>query len=222
MILSLEHNFIFVHVPKTAGSAMTKHLEPLGLPQTRPFWRSLSRKLPTVEKPGKAYLRQHDTALKIMTKLSPEVFHKFHRFAVVRNPYDHAVSHYEFMKTYRHKKYARAIAGLDFEGYLHYRMQPAGLFEKTFVRLPNQSYYLTDPSGEMLVNRVMKFETLDTDWADLTAFLKLPSMSLARINQSQSKPKNRSYQSYYNDTTKALVDQIYDADFARFGYDRDL
>lgn len=222
MILSLEHKFIFVHVPKTAGSAMTERLQPLGFSQSRPFWRSISRKLKIVEKPGKAYLRQHDTALKIMEKLSPEVFFQFHRFAVVRNPYDHAVSHYEFMKTYRHKKYARAISAMDFEGYLHFRMQPPGPFEKTFVRLPDQSFYLTDKDGVLLVDRVMKFETLESDWADLTSFLQIPTVPLARINQSQSRPQNRSYQSYYNNTTKALVDQIYAADFDRFGYRRDL
>lgn len=35
MILSTTHRFIFVHVPKTAGTALTAALEPYGVIGTR-------------------------------------------------------------------------------------------------------------------------------------------------------------------------------------------
>ena len=68
MILSTSHNFLFVHVPKTAGTAMTAALEPFAVTGTRTAWRRLMRRLPLREAPEKAYFRKHETAADMRAK----------------------------------------------------------------------------------------------------------------------------------------------------------
>ena len=94
MLLSTSHNFIFLHVPKTAGSSLHRVLEPYARTSTRTLWRSFSRRLPVTESPERAHFRIHATAAEIRAELSPAVYDSFLSFAVVRNPFDHAVSHF--------------------------------------------------------------------------------------------------------------------------------
>lgn len=164
MILSTSHTFIFVHVPKTAGTSLTSALEPFGVYPKRTVWRSIMRRLPVVEPLDKVYLRKHETARGVRRKIGAEAFGRFHRFGVVRNPYDHAVSHYEFMKQFRIPKTAQKVAAMSFADYLRYRMKPPFWNDTFFARLPNQSYFLADDDDSLLVHRLLRFESLADDF----------------------------------------------------------
>ncbi|MFY0619068.1 sulfotransferase family 2 domain-containing protein [Shimia sp.] len=222
MILSKSHNFIFVHVPKTAGTAMTSALEPYGVYPPRSLWRSFVRRLPIIQSPDQVYLRKHETAAGIKRKLGAEVFSQFHRFAVVRNPYDHAVSHYEFMKQFRLPKIAEKVANMSFSDYLRYRMKPPFWNDTFFARLPNQSYFLTDNAGSLLVDQILRFETLADDFDQLAKKLDFDGVSLRRENETVSRADKRPWQSYFDDEAKSLVDQLYDVDFGLLGYQKTI
>lgn len=217
-MISLEHRFIFVHVPKTAGTAIGEVLAPFALPDNRTLWRSIRRRLPLIEAPDTAYLRQHETALNIRRKLSAEVYAEFFSFGVVRNPFDHAISHYEFMKTYRHERFARRVRTMTFAEYLRWRMQPRRLFEKQFVRLPNQSHYLCDEAGKAIVTRVLRHECLAEEWPALARDLNLPALSLPRRRESSRTDRGRPLSELYDDVSVDLVRRLYAPDFRNFGY----
>lgn len=220
MILSTSHNFIFVHVPKTAGTALTSALEPFGVYPKRTLWRSIMRRLPVVEPLDKVYLRKHETARGVRRKIGPEAFGRFHRFGVVRNPYDHAVSHYEFMKQFRIPKIAQKVAAMSFADYLRYRMKPPFWNDTFFARLPNQSFFLADDDDTLLVHRVLRFESLADDFDALARDLGLGDVSLRRENATISRADKRPWQDYYakEPAAKALADQLYARDFKLLGY----
>jgi len=222
MILSTSHNFIFVHVPKTAGTAMTAALEPFAVRGTRTLWRRLLRRLPVHEAPERIYLRKHETASDMRWKLTPSVFDRFHRFTVVRNPFDHAVSHYEYLKEFRNAKLAARFGAMTFRDYLKYRMEPGRWNDRFFIRLPDQSHFLVGPDGWLLVQRVMRFETLATDFAQLAAGLRLGDLRMERINPTRSKSDARPFQSYYDPETEDLVRRLYARDFPLLGYSQQL
>jgi Sulfotransferase family len=222
MILSTSHNFLFVHVPKTAGTALTEALSPFGLPSNRSIWRSILRRLPVVEPAAQAYLRKHDSAAKIRAKLGPAVYDRFHSFTVVRNPFDHAVSHFEFMKEFRIEKVAARIRAMTFEEYLDYRRKPPFWNDTFFARQPNQSWFLTAPEGALLVDRVMYFESLNADFDALVADLGLTGAELRHINRTKAKSEKRPYADYYDATTTEMVLSYYSADFDLLGYSRDI
>lgn len=223
MLLSPTHGFLFVHVPKTAGSAVSvalrKHARGKG---PAPLWRRLSRHLPVVESPEHAHFRVHDTARTIIAKLSPEVYARFLSFSVVRNPFAHAVSHYEYMKQYRSPRVAARFAGMSLADCLRYRLAPRSPFDRTFARLPDQAHFLIDSAGEIAVNRVLRHERIAADFAALVAELDLPEVRLPRRNVTRASAEGPPFQAYYDAETEGLVRRLYARDFALFGYDTAL
>jgi hypothetical protein len=82
----------------------------------------------------------------------------------------------------------------------------------------SQSSWVAAPrllGGELMVDRVLRFETLDHDFAELCRELGAQAENLPRLN-----PSNRSldYRQYYNDRSRKLVELIYQADIEAFGY----
>ncbi len=222
MILSTSHNFIFVHVPKTAGTSMMTALEPFGFAPKRTVWRSIMRRLPVSQPVEEVYLRKHETASWARRKLTPEVFDGFSRFAVVRNPYDHAVSHFEFMKQFRIPKIAAKVAAMSFADYLRYRTRPPFWNDTFFARLPDQAHFLIGEDGTSLVPRILKYETLDADFAKTTSELGLGEVTLPKINKTISRSDKRPWQSYFDAQSKALAEQLYARDFELLGYAREI
>jgi hypothetical protein len=220
MIISEQYNFIFVHIPKTAGLSVTDAFGKYGRPRGRTIWRSISRRLPFTESPATAHFRVHEPASKMIAKLTRPVFDRFLSFSVVRNPFDHAVSHYEYMKQFRIKSTADKVGEMSFRGYLEYRMRKPFWNDTIFARMPDQSYYLTDRSGALAVKRLVRFENLNAELEQLSRDLALPDFALRHVNKTKADKKPMA--SYYDPTTEDLVRKIYDRDFELLGYSRDL
>lgn len=220
MIISEEYKFIFVHVPKTAGLSVKDAFRKYGRPKDRTIWRSISRRLPFYESPSKSYLKGHDPARKMIAKLSRPIFDDFLSFAVVRNPFDHAVSHYEYMKQFRIKSTAEKVGKMSFQEYLENRVKAPFLNNTIFARMPDQSYYLVDKFGKIAVKRIIKFENLNSELEQLGRDLALPSFELRHVNKTKASKKP--LQDYYSDVTVDLVKKIYNRDFDLIGYSRDI
>ena len=220
MILSLSHRFIFVHIPKTAGTAMAEALERHSANPERTIWRSVMRRLPIREQAGRAYFRKHDPASRIVAKLGREEFDRFQSFSVVRDPYDHAVSHFEFMKQFRIRHVARRISTMTFEEYLAYRVRAPFWDDTFFARLPDQSFFLTDAAGKVIVGKIIRFECLSSEFPALVEKLGLGNTKLEHVNRTKTRSDRRPFQSYYDATTEEMVRKLYARDFDLLGYDR--
>lgn len=218
MIVSPEYGFIFVHVPKTAGMSVTDAFAPFGCGRNRCLWRSLTRRLPFHEAPEKAHFRVHDPVCKIIRKLGRDTVEQFVTFSVVRNPFEHAVSHFEYMKQFRIRPVARKVAAMSFEEYLAYRRKPPSLSDTIFARMPAQSYYLTDPDGQLAVKRIIRFEQLEPGLTALASELGLPEFRLRHVNKTKAKSKARTWQSYYTPACVEMVREIYAPDFRLLGF----
>lgn len=210
MLLSLEKKFLFIHIPKTAGTSIRRVLAPWCVKPAHNQYRRLLSHLPVPEDPEKAWLRIHDTARWARLKLPREVFDNSLKFAVVRNPYDYAVSYYEFQRgnpaSSRHAK----AQGEDFPAFLE-RME-----RKNRIKGIRQSEWVTDRSGRIIVDRILHFERLDTEFPALLEDLGIADASpLPRVNTTQ----REDYRSYYDRATRQLATELFLRDLALFGYD---
>ena len=221
MILSTSHKFIFVHIPKTAGLAVTDAFGRFGVQKARHLSRSISRRLPIVEHPETAHFREHEPARTMVRKLGRDVFESFTSFSVIRNPFRHAVSHYEYMKQFRIASVAKKVGAMSFEDYLAYRQKPPFWNDTIFARLPDQTYFLTDDKDDIVIDRLVRFENLHSEIMQLAQDLNLPDVKLREVNKTKSKTKP-SLASYYTPGCEDMVRKIYDRDFDRLEYSRDF
>ena len=76
-MISHRHNFIFVHVSKTAGTTIRVALQ---------------------GKYDELHVPHHSNISKIKKKLPEQVFQSYFKFGVIRNPWDREASRYKFIK----------------------------------------------------------------------------------------------------------------------------
>lgn len=211
MILSNSHRFIFIHIPKTGGTAIARALAPMDRKVERMGVRRLLSHLPVPEDPEKAAFRKHVSARWVKAKTPAELFDRYAKFAVVRNPFDRAVSYYHYLVQneahHRHEK----VKAMTFESYLEYMIRRQWFHDDTQFRM------VADADGKMLVEHILRYESLADDFARLCATFDLPAQPLERHNAS----KRDAYETYYREgRARDLVLQLFAKDFDTFGYDR--
>ncbi len=211
MLISHRRQFIFVHVPKTAGQSVAAAFRPYAdHPEEYLVNRllgSMAFRLNRCLRYKVRKFRKHARAAKIRRQLPTDVFDRYFKFAFVRNPWDRWVSLYHFIREYPSHHRHKQVLRLSFEEFLDTLARKQKRRQKPF---------LTDADGNLLVDYVGRFETLQADFAHLARVLKVPA-SLDHMH----KTKHRDHRSYYNSRTIELVAEISRDDIELFGYDFD-
>ena len=197
MLLSRQKKFLFVHIQKTAGSSLRQALT-AAVPDLGPF------------------LGTHDHAAWARPHLGadwPDVF----KAAFVRNPWDRLVSWYAMIReqdaaTNRFWEYVRRRAR-SFEEFLLHCTDTVEDHDGRKSILFNQLDYLTDERGEVIVDFIGRYESLEQDAAPLFRRLNVNAV-LPHVNGS----RHGHYSAYYTDRTRDLVALRYRRDIDHFGY----
>lgn len=208
MLVSHSRRFIFVHLPKNAGTSVTRCLQPFAetrleaLVQRHPLARRVLGSLITCEP-----YRTHIRAREIRENLGPQRFDSYFSFAIVRNPWDRHVSFYN----YKLKKTASSAHAMyrsfgSFESYVTWACVNKPMRQKPFVCAKD---------GEQVVNFIARFENLDEDFRRICGAIGIAPRRLPKLNSSSS----HSYRDYYTDATRELVRKACAADIELFGYD---
>ena len=209
MLISHTHRFLFVHVPKTAGSSVTAALQPFcDQPEKVWFNRMLSSVGLNVNWLGPVAWRRgrkHTTAGQMRRMYPLELFQEYYKFAFVRNPWDLMVSYYHFIQSRTEHHRSTKVLKLDsFEAYLAYEIKRDKI---------SQTRFLMDANGELLVDYVGCFESLAEHFNVIRSALNIDA-ELEHRNSSN----HRDYQSYYDATTRQMVAEHWRQDIEQFGY----
>jgi hypothetical protein len=199
MPVSHELKCIFVHIPRTGGTSVESALGLFG------DWRdeNTNSMFGLITSPDlKSSTRltkylQHLTAEELRSLL-PDEFEKYYRFAFVRNPWERMVSIW---------CYNMRAKGVSFEEFL----------EKTehswFGHLTPQHTFVTTANGECLVDFVGRFERLTADFAEICSRLSI-ERALPHLNAMT----HADYRTYYDETSRKIVERRYGDDIERFRY----
>ncbi len=202
----LSHDFrtIFVHVPKTGGQSIASvFLDQLGL-----TWEERAPLLmrpnddPAKGPPRLAHLYASEYVK--FGYLSPADFAAYFKFSVVRNPWSRAVSEYKF----RHQHW-----GIPFRTFVSQIVRP-GLAFGELRHVDPQKRFLYSETGSLLVDRVLRFETLADDFADVSRELFGRSKTLPQRNATEP----TDYRAFYDEETMRMIAVAYHDDIKVFGY----
>lgn len=196
-IFTTEPKFVFVHIPKTAGSSIQK-------------WLHLSR-FPDIKFPtdwdGKVLWNFHTTAKEYKQKLGA-TYNNYYKFAFVRNPWDRMYSIYAFLQTYPNNK---SIPSTFEKFVLTYDAQ-----SRKPGQLGLQTDFILDSKGNCIVDFVGKFENL---YNDLQIVSKHVSIDLPQTMYQENTTKHKHYREYYSTKAKETVGIKFKSDIDYFGYE---
>ena len=207
-MISHKYKCIFVHIPKTGGSSIENVIWPLKSDRTiENLWMGYVKPYYNKYQTGGM---QHLTAEQIRTEIGEDIFKSYYKFAVVRNPWEKAVSQYVYMK--RKRKDLRQFIGMrrwtSFKNYL--QLIP----KRTHVQWMKQMEFLTDGQNNVLVDKVLRFEHLESEFQKVMDHLGIHDTQLPHVNQS----KRKHYTKYYDDVSIQMVADFYREDIRRLEY----
>lgn len=196
-------NLVYIHIPKTAGGAIENILLPWKAPGKKTLLRRTLAKLAVPQNALTAYIPGHSTAEWHRRVLGAAVFDRARRFAVVRNPYDRAISTYEFIRQNpRHHRHGKTKAQ-SFTEFLRGRSL-------------SQVSFLAGRDGALMIDNLVKFETLpdglDRLFGELGIAARLP------VGGRRNSSVKQGQETYLTAENIGLINRSCEADFRLLGY----
>ena len=220
MLISYQHQFIFIHILKTAGTSVAETLAPharlmdsliYGNWPTRKFFMAFNILTGRRGIEMLTGFRPHATAMDIRQKIPGTVFDEFFKFAFVRNPWDWCVSLFFYLQQNKNLPPHRQVQGMTFSDFVQWRI---GTSPK------KQIEFITNWKGDIIVDYIGRYENVESDFKYICKKLGLRESYLPNKNISRMR-KNRNYRTYYDTQTAELVSQYFHEDISAFGYQFD-
>lgn len=212
MIISRGRRYIFVHIPKTGGTAMALALEDRAkaddiLIGDTPKAQRRRGRLKTLSARGRLW--KHAMLADIDGVVGPEELNDFLIFTLVRNPWDRVVSYYHWLQDQSFDHPAVTLAqSLGFADFLRAEHVQSSLQNSPAAR------YVTDAQGHERQALFLRLEHLEAEKAPLEAHLGF-RLEMPHANRSE---RAADYRGYYDDAGAAIIARVCAADIARFGY----
>ena len=213
MILSQGRRYVFVHAPKTGGTALALALESRAMKDDIMLGdtpKALKRRRKVQGAQTRGRLWKHSTLADI-DGLVPTLDGLF-AFTLVRNPWDRMVSYYHWLRDQSFDHPAVALAQQmvfdDFAQAPHVRAS---------MRASPARHYMTDAAGVERCDAYIRLEAFDQDAAPLWAHLGF-ALDLPRANASV---RGSDYRAYYSDAARTAVAEDCAEDIQRFDYQFD-
>ncbi|MEL6563413.1 MAG: sulfotransferase family 2 domain-containing protein [Pseudomonadota bacterium] len=210
MILSPGRKYVFVHAPKTGGTALALALEDRAMKDDimlgdTPKALKRRRRLRDVQTRGRLW--KHATLADI-DGLVPSL-DGFFAFTLVRNPWDRMVSYYHWAREQSFDHPAVALA--QRVSFVDFTQAPE---IRTAMRASPARHYMTDAAGTERCDAYIRLEAFSKDAEPLWSHLGF-ELCLPRANAS---PRDADFRGYYDDAARVAVAEDCAEDIARFGY----
>ena len=198
MVICHNKKCIFIHIPKTAGTSIEQFIKdndrnPIILLGVR-NGRSM----------------HHFSALEIKS-IFPDLFKKYYKFSVVRNPYDRLLSEYYWCKI-PNVGYKFGKTKIEFLNYVSQVIKQKAYFNNIFHdHFMPQYLFLYNPQNQLLVNNLFKYENLDSAIEFIKKKLHI-NQNLDQLNKTTSEKTDWTIEE------KEIIYELYKKDFLYFQY----
>ncbi len=218
-IINNSKKFIFVHVPKAAGTSVTNALsqyttyKDLEIGGTH-FGESLQ---PAYQR--RFGLSKHTPASGIRSVIGQETWREMFKFSIVRNPYDRAISTYKFLNRWEGTPENVKQELAKFKDINEFVL--SDMLEATpgpdYIFKP-QTFWLTDidDRSKVIVDYVGKLETLDQDLAKIRSIIENKEVAVVETPQLNKTEGSFSL----NAQSVEKINRLYKRDFDFWGYEQ--
>jgi len=212
MIVSRQRGYIFVHVPKTGGTALALALEARAAPDDiligdTPNARARARRLKGAATAGRLW--KHSRLADLPGLVEEAEMRAMFVFTLVRNPWDRAVSYYHWLRaqSFDHPavRLAARTAFGDFVRHPHTRASLKAHPYGVYVRLPG---------GAEHCGAFVRLERFAEDIVPVEAHLGSRVHLPGRVNASA---RARDWRHHYDESAAAAVAEACAEDIGRCG-----
>ena len=204
MLLSRERGFAFIHIPKTAGMSVHRALAEVSPDAVRRI-----EEMPATHDRQK---QRHAFAQDLKRHLGEPAWQRLFTFAFVRNPWARMVSWYNMCRERPTTPFMWRVSR-EVASFAEFIELPDNFLERTRF---NQIDYVTDDDGQILVNFVGRYESLNRDFDWICKHIGV-EVTLPHVNSTT----RVDYREYYNPRSRRLVTERFRRDIDAFGYDFD-
>jgi len=219
-------NCLFVHVPKTAGQSIEQFfMDRLQLDWDRDREKLL---LQANDDPSRGTEKlAHLSASEYLSGgyISEEEFSDCFKFSFVRNPWKRILSEYRYRNYFHHRSFKDFVLN----------KLPAPGWDDKYRHVMPQYDMLYSREGELLVDFVGRFETLQQDFDTVCERLGIKDSRLPHRNKSDKKSRDlkrkvrnllyrnaedgfNGLEDFYDDETRDAVAEYYRVDIETFAY----
>jgi hypothetical protein len=200
-----NNNAVFIWIPKNAGTSIYKTLKKYGCLKAKKLQRVKYR----FSQKGLVTFGHMDyNQLVNSGYVSAEFDKSAFKFCFSRNPYDRAVSLYEYFKP--SLKTVNSFS--DFIRLISERgVKPIGLYNSVDLSSCNPQIRWIE---HVKIDYLGSYENLNSDFNRILNKLGLPETNLFYLNKS----KRKDYRDYLDKESKELIESFYAEDFEYFNY----
>ncbi len=222
-----DYNCLFVHIPKTGGQSIEQFfldLLHLDWDKDRTVLYLQSNDDPALGTEKLAHLSAAEYV--DCGHVGREEFSSFFKFSFVRNPWSRILSEYRYRNYFHH---------LSFRDFVLNKLPKPGWDDKYRHVMP-QYDMLYDQQGNLLVDFVGRFETLQQDFDRVCEHLGITDSLLPHRNPSDKKSRDlkrkirnylymngenqrRGVAEFYDHETRVAVAEYYRKDIKTFGFE---
>lgn len=207
-----EHESIFLHPGKTAGTAVE---EAFGYTNDTHPPERLDLEVFKGWDPEQLLYVQHAPARFMRERIPSAIWDSHLKFATVRNPFDRLLSVYCFQLD-RHRRWYKSFEGFVAALPKLLKERPSGFNRHV---LPQTEY--THLDGALFVDLVLRFEALAEGYEALRHRLRRGPVLravLERVNTATGPRERRSPAEEYSPASTRIVQDLYGRDFEALGY----
>jgi len=202
MLISHKHKFIFIHIPKTAGTSISSALNPF-----------CEESYPSIK---------HWSAVKIKEKFGSDIWNEYFKFTFIRNPYERLLSWYNMIDKNRWRPNANSFQShvkKNIHSFREFIMEDKQSID--INRFPQQriaQLKKISENGRVIVDFVGKYENLNEDFYYICKKLNIPQTILPHINKFD----HDHYMNYYTEEMIKEVNSFAEEDFIHFYNKKDI
>ncbi len=216
MIINHKHKYIFIHIPKSAGTSITKALYPFS--NKHDLFLGCNCGPENLVKEDGFTIHKHSPAADIKMYATPERWSEYFVFSFVRHPVDRLISLYEWWKETNgnwDRKAKSEISKMSFKEFVFSKYTGKNQIEFLISGF-ERKHHFADVKYSVEMDFIGKHASLHKDFSYVCGLLNLPQIYLSHENKSSKRKKSQD--SYLDDEIVQEIKRKFNQDYRVFNF----